>query len=77
MTRAEQKNFVRGLSKSVAENIVSQICEGKIPEDWDGHELRCLLAYRHEQSAAMTVTAKNKRGKRWEEFQNTITVNNL
>lgn len=77
MTKAEQKEMIRGLSTSVAESICEQIDKGLIPESWDGHELRALLSYRHGLSAAMSDPMKNKRGKRHKDFQNTIIVNNL
>lgn len=75
MTKTEQKAFVRGLSKTIADEIIKQISEGRIPEEWDGHELRALLAYRHEQSAAMSLVRRDRRRKR--DFDNTLLVNNL
>lgn len=57
MTRAEQIRFIRELSKSVADRLCDQAA--KFPEEWDGHELRVLLADAHEQSARMTMAHKN------------------
>ncbi len=77
MTRRDQKKFVRDLSKSIATSISEQIDRDQIPENWDGHELRCLLAYRHEESAKMTSIRKDPRSKRARDFKNTIIVENL
>ncbi len=77
MDRKEQKAFVRDLSRRVAESICDQIDRRVIPETWDGHELRSLLAYRHEESAKMTSIRKEPRSKRSRDFRNTIIVESL
>lgn len=76
MTKAEQKTFVRDLSKSVAKSICQQIADGKVPSNWDGHELRALLAYRHGLSAS-TGQLADKKSKRYRDFKNTVLVSNL
>jgi hypothetical protein len=77
MTRTGQKKFVRGLSNSIAKHICALIDAGKIPESWDGHELRVLLGYEHDKSAKVTLVAREPRSKRARDFRNTIIVNNL
>ena len=77
MSKREQKKFVRDRSASVVKSINEQIAKGLIPENWDGHELRSLLAYRHGLSGNIGNVMSNKRGARYREFQNTIIVNNL
>ena len=64
MTREDQKKFVRELSLVVVEEICVLIERGKIPEGWDGHELRCLLSERHADSATMTVIMGEPRRRR-------------
>lgn len=44
MTRAEQRRFVKELASNVTAEVIGQIDSGKLPENWDGHELRELLA---------------------------------
>ncbi len=77
MTRADQKKFVREVSENIAKDICKLIDEGKVPEGWDGHELRHLMANRHNDSASMSNPMSNKRGARYREFKNTVIVNNL
>jgi hypothetical protein len=77
MTTKEQIDFVKGLSDNIMGDIVRRIRMGRIPENWDGHELRCLLADLHEQSANMTHIRTKKRSKRAKDYHNTVIVHNL
>lgn len=77
MTRTQQKAFIRDLSRSITREITTQISTGKIPPNWDGHELRVLLSERHAMSASMSVIAKNGRTSRARNYRNTVLVNNL
>lgn len=73
MTRREQKKFVRSLTRSVAASVVQHINDGKIPDGWDGHELRALLAEKfHREAESPSFT-----GKRKSEFKNHVLVNYL
>lgn len=47
----------------------------RMPEDWDGHEIRAYLAekFAFEVSCVM----RDKRSRRVREFRNTMAVNNL
>lgn len=74
MTKNEKKRFVKDLSATIAKDICEQIKSGKIPDNWDGHELRFLLAYRYEESAKMS---RLMTGRRLKEFKNTCLVNGL
>lgn len=77
MTRTQQVKFVRDLSKSIADSIIKQINTGKIPENWDGHELRVLLEEHHSQSAGMSAIRRDGRSKLAMSYRNTVLVNNL
>ena len=70
MTKTEQKQFVRGLSKSIADELCQHIKDGKVPDYFDGHELRAWLADRHEASAAMTSIRREPRKKRAKDYKN-------
>ena len=70
MTRQEQIDFVRELSKNVAEDIVDSIERGRIPSEWDGRELRLLLADKHSEWDMATRADKRR-------YRNTVLVNNL
>lgn len=71
MTRAEQETFVRELSASVLESIVAKIEAGSVPADWDGHELRRLLADKFEEQTTKLAPKRNR------EYKNAVLVNNL
>jgi hypothetical protein len=73
MNRKQQKTFVKALSKNIAKGICDWVDEGRIPETWDGHELRQLLADRHSESAERALRDKKRRWK----YHNTKIVNNL
>lgn len=75
MNRDQQQDFVHQLSSGIARDICEQIKAGKIPEGWDGHELRALLADRHEQSARMSLV--KRRRARARDYRNTVLINNL
>lgn len=77
MTQIEQVNFVSGLCRAIRADVVAQIHEGKIPEDWDGHELRRLLADRFEDAAQISRPMADKRGKRYRDYANAKLINNL
>jgi len=66
----EQINFVRKTASAIAESIVADILAGKIPETWDGIELRQLLAERAPWHVKMKPT-------RLSAYRNHILVENL
>ena len=74
MNRREKKRFVRDLMGSVQKQVLRQITDGKIPDEWDGHELRKLLAdnFHHEVSSTMRTDRK-----RIKAYLHTVIVNNL
>lgn len=76
MTRKEQIAFVRGLSKTVADKIIDAIKSGDIPDNWDGHELRVLLADQHIASASMSLLRRQPRSARAGVYRNFIRCNN-
>jgi hypothetical protein len=77
MNRAEQKGFVREMSKTIADDICAFIDEGRIPEDWDGHEFLVLLASRHSESADMSSIRRHPQRKRAGDFRNHCMIMGL
>lgn len=75
MTKTDQMNFVSDLTRSISSSICAQIKEGKIPESWDGAELRELIALRASQN--VTRYFKDKRSRRAKDFWNHVIVENL
>ena len=75
MTKAEKRAFIQNLTKSVADELKKKVSSGAIPENWDGHELRQLLAdkFAYEVSALF----RGKKGPQFRAYRNTVLVNNL
>lgn len=69
MNKNEQKKFTRAIVKHAAESVIRDIESGKIPEAWDGIELRELLADR--------IKWHNMEKRRAREYRNTVLVNGL
>ena len=72
MTRGEQKAFIDDLSNSIARKLINAIDTGHIPEEWDGHEIRCALEEMHRLSASMSLIKKYPRGKRAKDYKNVL-----
>lgn len=77
MTKEQQRQFVREISNSISNEICSHICEGKIPPEWNGHELRVLLAEKHAESGRMSCISKDGRSSRARAFRNHCLINGL
>lgn len=71
MNQSEKIQFVKELTKSIQQTAFDAILNDKIPDNWDGIELRWYLAELFERSA----TFGNKSRKR--QYKNTVLVNNL
>jgi len=68
VNREGKLTFVNRLCMSIALEIGEAIEEGKIPEDWDEHELRVLIADAAEASASVSEIRKEPRCKRARAF---------
>jgi hypothetical protein len=76
MNKREQIRFTRDLVRSVTRTMTDQIRKGKIPQDWDGLELRELLKDKFaEQSVKMHLDRSFKT--RYKEYKNHVLVNYL
>lgn len=71
MTKHEQTKFVEGLINNVKDELMSQI--NKLPDEWDGHELRQLIA---DRFAEVSFTLKNDK-KRYRAYRNFIITTPL
>lgn len=69
MTQQAKKEFVKDLTASILKKVLEAL--PRTPEDWDGHELRMLLADEFKASV-YTVTTRRKRA-----YVNAVAVNNL
>ena len=80
MIRAKQRKadnitFVHNLTNSVTQELVAKIESGAIPDTWDGHELRQLLADKFVREASSLM--REPRSRRMKDYRNTVIVNNL
>jgi len=73
MSRAEQKRFIQELMESVQRSMLEEL--HKVPEDWDGFELRWWLEYCFERCSPHRRWSDRK--KRYKAFKNEIIVSNL
>jgi hypothetical protein len=75
MTKQEQINFVRELCNAGMIELIKNIDQNKIPENWDGIELRWLVADKFNSCQTIANTSSSK--KRKKDYNNTVIVNNL
>ncbi len=71
MTTSEKVTFVNQLVDTVKADIISAITDGRVPDDWDGFELRRLLADRFESEAFKLAPARQKA------YRNVVLTNRL
>lgn len=60
MTHKEHERFIKELCDNVRDNLLRH----QYPEEWDGHELRVLIAERFAQSARMSTIRQSPQRKR-------------
>jgi hypothetical protein len=72
MNKRAQIIFVNDLMETIKLDIKDRINADKIPEDWDGHELRRYIAYCSNKAITSDMSKK-----RLHDFNNTILINNL
>lgn len=73
MDKAEKVRFIHTLTATVIDRIESQIYDGKIPDEWDGIELRWLLADKFTDCTYSAMRFQTRR----RNYKNTVVVNNL
>lgn len=77
MDQYEQRRFIRDMTAAIQNECLNEISIGRVPKNWDGHELRCWLADKFERSAKGTCIRKNPRIRRSQNYKNTLAVNNI
>ena len=70
VTSHKQKVFVRDLCHRIRDDVLRAIVMGKVPETYDGHELRVLLADMFAESASMSSIKEKPHSKRARDFRN-------
>jgi hypothetical protein len=74
MTRDDQKRFVQVLCRGIEARVLRDIDEGRIPLQWDGIELREMLARMFAE--ASYIWKRQPRARR-KAFENHLLVTNL
>jgi hypothetical protein len=69
MIRQEQRRFVRELITNIKRDVINSITRGRVPPEWDGLELRQLLADKFQQSV-LPLTGDRKKA-----YENTVLTN--
>lgn len=77
MTKVQQKEFVRALMKAIQKEIIEQITQGKVPQEWDGIELRALIEHHASEAACLIHEKEKHRRKQLREFKRVVLVNYL
>ena len=73
MTNKEQREFIRTMIKNVTTTILNKSKD--FPKDWDGWELRHYIKEQFDQ--VVWSDHRDKRSRRYKEFNNTCLINNL
>lgn len=73
MTKADKKRFARELTQSVLKTVIANV--DRMPEEWDGIELRDYIADKFDESRAFKHRPYMR--KRASEYRNEVIVRNL
>lgn len=73
MTKSEQKKFIKSMLKAISVELCDHVTAGKIPENWDGWELRLLI----RDAGLAQAMVREPRSKRERDYKNTVLVNGL
>jgi hypothetical protein len=73
MTQREKRRFIRELIGSVKKTVIANVA--KMPEEWDGIELREYLADKFAESRVLMSRPDMKR--RLKDYRNEVLVRNL
>jgi len=73
MTSQEKREFVSELVARIELSVFDDLKAGRVPEGWDGIELRWLLAERFAGASPIGTLYRKRRGS----FKNHCIVNNL
>jgi hypothetical protein len=75
MSKRDQRRITRELLSSFGATIDAHIDLGLLPAEWDGLEIRELIAELADRSRATSM--RDKRNQRKRDYDNTVLVNDL
>lgn len=70
MDKEQKKEFINSLVEAVRTDILNNV--ERMPDNWDGHELRLYIREKYSEVYWKTMTRSRVR-----EYNNTVLVNNL
>lgn len=76
MDRANHMRIIAELCDGVKADMLAAVAAGKIPEEWNGHELRELFVLKAGMLRS-NYTMKDHRSGRYKNFRNHCIINNL
>lgn len=75
MTKADQVAFITNLAQSFVEDF--KRVSPKVPENWDGHELRAWFSDTVSDRTRHNVIKQNPRSARTREYKNDVIMKGL
>ena len=75
LDKQEKRRFIEDLCASVQETAINAIV--KMPEEWDGIELRQYLADKFADSSLLNHKNRKDLNRRRREYRNEVIVRNL
>ena len=77
MTNRDKIRFIKNHAAAFVAEMVSKVEAGKVPEEWDGHELRVWFADKVNDDARCSLIRRAPRSARAKDYNNTIYCSNL
>lgn len=74
MNKRDKKVFIRSLCNSIRDDVLGKVA--KMPDGWDGHELRELLASYFDRERTSTMKPARGNGRR-KDYENEVYIRNL
>lgn len=75
MDKNQKITFIQNLTASIASELIDKVNSGVIPEHWDGHELRQLLADKFEREVSSLF--REKRSARVRRYRNDVATTSI
>ena len=77
MTRDDQIRFIGEMCDGIKRDLESAVEQGRVPLEWDGHELRALLKEKFADAADISQIVTSPRSARARDFWSTIRTTNI
>lgn len=75
MTPTNKRRFLRELTKNILNDAITKV--DRMPDHWDGIELRRFLADKFAESAMCMPKARGHEGRRRRDYENEVITRNL